>query len=166
MSFSPCKPVKHIQELRTFDPKYQHYFSDGTGRDQFIIYNNGGFSIPKISNPMRGTAYMRMGNATPYKGSPSPRKEAMPVEYRSDGTGRDSYIVCNSGGLKQIFNKSHVEQFFKESLRQNDRPIVKSLHRRAQINKYFQRPFEVDITMYRNWITPKQQLHISQIAKQ
>ncbi len=109
MSLSPTKPIKHVMELRTFDPKYQHYFSDGSGRDNFVMYNNGGFSIPRVYNPMQGTAYMRMGNSTGHSGSPSPRKDPMPVEYRSDGTGRDSYIVCNSGGLKQIFNKTHCE---------------------------------------------------------
>lgn len=155
MSFSPVKLTKHVMELRTFDPKYSHYYSDGTGRDNFVNYNNGGFSIPKVHNPMQGTAYMRMGNAKVYTGSPSPRKEAMPVEYRSDGTGRDGYIVHNSGGLKQIFNKTSGEQFFKDSLRASERPLFKSQNRRGQINKYLQKPFEVDITQYRNWITPR-----------
>lgn len=169
MSFSPSKPVKHVMELRTFDTKYQHYFSDGTGRDQFVMYNNGGFSVPRMYNPMKGTAYMRMGNSAATSGSPSPRKEAMPVEYRSDGTGRDGYIVCNSGGLKQMFNRTHGEQFFKDSLRVSERKMFKSQQNRggrAQINKYLQKPFEVDITQYRNWITPKQQLQISMLAKQ
>lgn len=95
-------------ELRTFDPKYSHYFSDGTGRDTFVMYNNGGFSVPRKVHTMQSTMFMKLGNTT-FGPSTSPRKEAMPVEYRSDGTGRDSYIVCNSGGLKTIFNKTHGE---------------------------------------------------------
>ena len=98
--------------------------------------------------------------------STSPRKEAMPVEYRSDGTGRDSYIVCNSGGMKQIFNKTCGEQFFKETLRQSERPLFKSQRRGGGRPIHLQKPFEVDITTYRNWITPKQQRHISEMAKQ
>lgn len=103
-------PAQHVLNLRTFDPKYSHYFADGSGRDNFVNYNNGGFSVPRQFNPMQGTAYMRMSKVGPLSGviqsghsplSTSPKKEAMPVEYRSDGTGRDSYIVCNSGGLKQ-----------------------------------------------------------------
>ena len=89
--------------MRTFDPKYSHYFSNGSGRDNFIGYNNGGFSIPKIHGKFDATNFMRLGNlgggAT--SGNTSPRMEPKPLEYRSDGTGRDSYIVCNSGGLKQ-----------------------------------------------------------------
>ena len=87
-----------VVPLRTFDPKFSHYYSNGSGRDNFIMYNNGGFAEPRYHNPARSTAYMR------YKAfatvSPSPRKEAQPIEYRSDGSGRDSYIVLNSCGLK------------------------------------------------------------------
>ena len=49
--------------------------------------------------------------------SPSPRKESPPFEYRSDGTGRDSYIVVNSGGLKNKSGYQTGESFFKNSLR-------------------------------------------------
>ena len=44
-------PTQHVMNLRTFDPKLPHYFSSGSGRDQFIMYNNGGFGIPKTFNP-------------------------------------------------------------------------------------------------------------------
>lgn len=33
-----------IVASRTFAPKYQHYQPDGTGRDTFVQYNNGGMS--------------------------------------------------------------------------------------------------------------------------
>jgi hypothetical protein len=77
------------------------------------MYNNGGLSIPRFYNPQIGTHYMSFKPSNLSSVSPSPRKEAMAVEYRSDGTGRDSYIVQNSGGLKQIFAKNCGEQFFK-----------------------------------------------------
>lgn len=144
MSFSPSKPSQNVVPLRTFDPKYSHYFSDGSGRDNFVMYNNGGFSIPRIYNPMQGTNYMKLGKSqnnnngsgvnmygTTSSSNTSPRREPMTVEYRSDGTGRDSYIVCNSGGLKQIFNKTHCEQFFKNSLRQSERRMYRSGGRRG-----------------------------------
>jgi hypothetical protein len=143
-----------VVALRTFDPKFQHYFSDGTGRDNFINYNNGGFSVPRYFNAQKGTAFMKHGSISAQR-STSPRKEAMPVEYRSDGTGRDSYIVCNSGGMKQIFNKTCGEQLFKETLRQSERPLFKSQRRGGGRPIHLQKPFEVDITTYRNWITPK-----------
>ena len=41
----------NIVASRTFDPKYQHYQPDGTGRDTFVQYNNGGLSTtPKKHN--------------------------------------------------------------------------------------------------------------------
>ena len=96
-----------VVPLRTFDPKFSHYFSNGSGRDNFIMYNNGGFSEARFFNPVTSTAYMRYKSYATV--SPSPRKEAQPVEYRSDGSGRDSYIMFNSGGLKQVFNKTSGE---------------------------------------------------------
>lgn len=30
---------------RTFNPKYTHYLGDGSGRDSYIIKNNGGLCI-------------------------------------------------------------------------------------------------------------------------
>jgi len=35
---------------RTFDPKAPHFHSDGTGRDTYIINNNGGLSVPRNWN--------------------------------------------------------------------------------------------------------------------
>ena len=97
----------NVVPIRTFDPKYTHYYSDGNGRDAFINYNNGGYSIPKIFSPQTSTNYMRFRTAS--TANTSPRKDAKPFEYHSDGSGRDSYIVCNSGGLKSIFNRTSGE---------------------------------------------------------
>jgi hypothetical protein len=47
---SPGKPIPNVLMMRTFDPKYSHYFSDGSGRDTFVNYNNGGFSVPRVIN--------------------------------------------------------------------------------------------------------------------
>lgn len=35
---------------RTFDPKAPHFHSDGTGRDSYIVNNNGGLSVPRVWN--------------------------------------------------------------------------------------------------------------------
>lgn len=45
------------------------------------------------------------------------------VQYHSDGTGRDTYIGFNKGGLA-IYGHKQVKQIdqFKQSLRQIDRP--------------------------------------------
>ena len=112
---------------------------------------------------MQASNYMKIGIASATVSS-SPRKNAMPVEYRSDGTGRDSYIVCNSGGLQTPFNKTCGDRFFKDSLRFSEKPLFKS-QRNGRLNKFIAQPFQVDITQYRNWITPKQQLKILNMAK-
>jgi len=39
------QPDVHLATLqRTFYPKHCHYFGSGSGRDSFIIMNNGGFN--------------------------------------------------------------------------------------------------------------------------
>ena len=35
---------------RTFNPKYTHYIGDGSGRDAFIIFTNGGFHDRHLVN--------------------------------------------------------------------------------------------------------------------
>ena len=72
----------------------------------------------------------------------------MTVDYRSDGTGRDTYIVANSGGLKYDYKCQPVESMFKNSLRNNEKIPFK----RNRKN------FQVDITDYMNWISPRGRL--------
>jgi hypothetical protein len=77
---------------RSFTPifhKTVHYGSDGTGRDTYILLNNGGFEskAPVLKNKIDYN-----------KNSSGPRKITNPfvpktVHYFSDGTGKDSYIV-------------------------------------------------------------------------
>jgi hypothetical protein len=80
---------------RTFDPKYAHYMSDGQGRDTYIIRNNGGLCSEREPNPAKSTRYV-----TPrlYSGIPTPHKNVPSLRYLSNGSGRDSYILINSGG--------------------------------------------------------------------
>ena len=90
---------------RTFNPKYAHYTSDGQGRDTYIIKNNGGLCVEPERAKMTSTHYPRTNLYVPphpqynqilFKGN---RKEATAFKYLSDGSGRDSYILINSGGL-------------------------------------------------------------------
>ena len=41
------------------------------------------------------------------------QKQAVAFNYISDGTGRDSYVVQNSGGLVNDFKGVPVESFFR-----------------------------------------------------
>ena len=49
---------------------------------------------------------------------PNPVMEAKPVFYRADGTGRDTYVETNSGGINGVFSHPEYRENFKASLRQ------------------------------------------------
>ena len=74
--------------MRTHEPKYASYFGDGSGRDSYVIVNNGGLTSELKPNLMR-----RPFVSTNRDLNKSPRKEAMTITYHSDGSGRDSYVL-------------------------------------------------------------------------
>ncbi len=99
--------------MRTMSPKYASYFGDGSGRDSYIVLNNGGLTSTDkkymMSRPFRNTIQNK---------NKSPLKDAVSHTYHSDGTGRDSYVISNSGGLVNdygITKKSEV--LFRSTLR-------------------------------------------------
>jgi hypothetical protein len=104
------------QLMRTFSPKYVSNFGDGSGRDTYAVVNNGGLAgIDKqhmMSKPFRNTFQNRIHNQN--------LKDAVSLTYHSDGTGRDSYVISNSGGLVNDYGGSHREDVrFKAHLRHN-----------------------------------------------
>ncbi len=95
-------------------PKYVQYFPDGSGRDSYINNNSGGFSrffpskvIPPhfeiIRPPLTGRGIHRDLSKTSWT-----------FKYKSDGSGRDSYVLHGSGGLQNEYLEPKV---FKETLR-------------------------------------------------
>lgn len=82
--------------LRTMKNNFTFYQHDGYGRDGYISYNNGGFwkdNQCKLYKPKDLSIYSR-----PICVSPS-NPRVPPFKYVCDGTGRDSYIICDEGGL-------------------------------------------------------------------
>ena len=67
-----------------------HYQTNGTGRDTYIVRDNGGFN--KMYQPCQ---YPDVGTFSPKRSQRgvAPRIEAKNLYYHSDGTGRDSYVV-------------------------------------------------------------------------
>ena len=67
-----------------------HYLPNGTGRDSYIVRDNGGFC--KMHEPVK---YAPVGTFTPKRRAPenAAHIHAKNVYYYSNGTGRDSYIV-------------------------------------------------------------------------
>lgn len=87
-----------------------NYFCDGTGRDTFVKNSNGGFYkaySPAPAYPV--TSFMQKRRYNP----PAPIMKSRGVQYHSDGTGRDSYIGFNQGGLTAYGSKTvhYVHEF-------------------------------------------------------
>ena len=81
-------------------PKYR-YFRDGTGRDNYIGINSGGLKqITPIPKGISTGEQMYIG-----KDQRGGRNDVYPVmgakymHYKSDGTGRDTYINISNGGF-------------------------------------------------------------------
>lgn len=132
---------------RTFYPKYLSYYGDGSGRDQQVIMANGGLTRePKKGLGHHGVHFNRYNSNVMKKASPSPNREALTFYYQSDGSGRDSYVLMDNGGLRREFSRHNKpsEALFRCSLRSSEKSPV----------KYLRDPVtdSADITTYRNWL--------------
>jgi hypothetical protein len=97
---------------RTFSPKFMHYDSDGHGRDMYINFNNGGFLTNGVKM-YKSSEWARSQNQYHYKNRP---KHVAPFKYLSDGSGRDGYVIFESGGLKRDhkgLNEFHLKDFLR-----------------------------------------------------
>ena len=105
---------------RTFYPKHCHYFGSGSGRDSFIILNNGGFN--KLDKPNMGNTGIQMkqyNSSVTKRQVPTACKDATTFYYQSDGSGRDSYVLKDNGGLRFDYNNKKDDRIFRDSLRQS-----------------------------------------------
>jgi len=138
---------------RTARPRFALYSSDGLGRDRYILYNNGGF-----------------WSTNEYKISPKPNYEhpkynnfhtlfhmAAPFKYYSDGSGRDSYILRDTGLRREQkpLNSYHLSDFLrndsidkhsgknvflsKAEIRDNK---LRKLHERRMIKRLYSKPLQ------------------------
>ena len=67
-----------------------HYHTNGTGRDAYIVRDNGGFN--KMFEPCKYADVGTFNGKSRYRAT-APVIHAKNLYYRSNGTGRDSYIV-------------------------------------------------------------------------
>jgi hypothetical protein len=107
---------------RTFNPTYTRYYGNGTGRDHQVIQYDGGLtSNAKGGLGHTGVHLPRYNHSVTRRTSPTPVKEASTFYYQSDGTGRDSYVVMDNGGLRPDYHRHNasVEKIFQNSLRNN-----------------------------------------------
>ena len=98
--------------MRTYNPTAIGYSGDGSGRDSYVILNNGGLTNSDQKNPMwkptiRSTRDTKMVT----------HKPAVAFQYYADGSGRDSYVIRNSGGLVNEYRGSKPHAVFAAQLR-------------------------------------------------
>ncbi|KAL4466908.1 hypothetical protein ABPG74_010505 [Tetrahymena malaccensis] len=82
-----------------------HYVSNGSGRDSYIWKVNGGLFKEKLEDP-KGFEIGTFNGKRHYK-QPNNYLPAKHIHYRTDGTGRDSYINVDEGGLSQYSWNRH-----------------------------------------------------------
>ena len=102
--------------MRTFNPGYASYTGDGSGRDSYIILNNGGLT----KESKNGMMNIRKPGRSPHRNRTLGTKPAPAFCYKSDGSGRDSYVIKNSGGLITDFRTNLPMAIFTSQLRQSD----------------------------------------------
>lgn len=83
------------------------YPTDGTGRDGYITFNNAGFWKDNIKRYSLQEKYKRSSFAR-YR---SIRKIPPIWNYHSDGTGRDTYVLYDFGGLINNYKTPNLNIF-------------------------------------------------------
>ena len=81
---------------RTYHPKFVTNYGDGSGRDGYAVFANGGLHDLRNYEGSRPRHPFNNFKSTP-KATSIPRKEATAFDYVPDGSGRDSYVIYNYG---------------------------------------------------------------------
>jgi hypothetical protein len=87
--------------LNSFDNKrndlaWTYYKNDGSGRDTYISFDNGGFHKPRPTAPKMGNE-QSLNNT--FSHDAHPQLHGKHINYLQNGTGRDSYIFMSNGGF-------------------------------------------------------------------
>lgn len=113
--------------FRTNAEAYTTYRGDGQGRDSYVLVGNGGLIKPdgfKNIPPRAGYQPKIRSNSTMFAGDCKPffgaGKEATVLKYFGDGTGRDSYVVKDSGGMIPSYSSRSPDKIFYGGLRQGN----------------------------------------------
>ena len=110
------------------------YKTDNKGRDGYITFNDGGFWKDNIKQIKLKSNFPRHINNTFH----SLIHQAAPINYYSDGRGRDTYVVKNNAGLVKEFCPLASRQFLSQYLRKDNFPI--SYDKRIKYKNFFLTP--------------------------
>ncbi len=100
------------QKVIPLSPSWTRYSPDGQGRDDYIRFDNGGLlgNLYKIRSKEDFGVF---DNKKYY----NIQKNLAPLQYISDGSGRDSYVLHQSGGLKRNYktlNSYHLVDILRK----------------------------------------------------
>jgi hypothetical protein len=103
--------------------KTRIYNTDGTGRDTYIGFDNGG-NTAKYAPAQAWRKGEMSQTAGGGFGFPKQQSTATKnVHYHSDGTGRDSYIHVDQGGYMSNFAAKAVNDRYVANLRTYDTSV-------------------------------------------
>ena len=94
-------------------PKYVNYYNDGFGRDSYVKLDNGGFLSKIPYHKVKSVEKFDHNTMNRYFNT---KRNVAPFKYRSDGTGRDNYVLHEHAGLERD-NKSVKSYHLKDFLR-------------------------------------------------
>ena len=95
--------------------KTRIYNTNGTGRDTYIGFNNGGNTL--IYSPIKGESSGRLQSLKSHFRNGGGGSPCRTLHYRVDGTGRDSYIHDTDGGFTNRFAQRNGGDAYVQSLR-------------------------------------------------
>ena len=79
-----------------------YHQNDGTGRDTYVSFNNGGNTIMYVPNAKNITVGLMRQSSSGYLTMEQGNANHSPprtIHYDTNGTGRDTYIAHCDGGL-------------------------------------------------------------------
>ena len=94
--------------------KTRVYNTDGTGRDTYIGFNNGGNTASYNPTLQAKSGLFRSPGSHFRRGDGSGGKK---LHYQVDGSGRDSYIHITDGGFTSKYGKFNERDAYVASLR-------------------------------------------------
>lgn len=103
------------------------YPTNGMGRDGYIAYNNAGFWKENIKQIVPKETFGR----TPFAVFHSLKSTPPIWTYYSDGSGRDSYVYYNNGGLKRRFSplaNQNLQKYLREKIKDNHQNHHQKIH--------------------------------------
>ena len=134
---------------RTYNPKFVTNHGDGSGRDGYAVFANGGLNELRSYKGSQGRPVFNNNIGVP-NAKIAPRKDATAFDYIPDGTGRDTYIIYNYG-LKANFKSDF--KGYERSLRS---PIATPVMDNRQLAR--QDSWGVDARNFIHWPSPKARL--------